>query len=182
MNDADMALALKGSQPTVKRYHTLLNGVFLTYLLPPWFKNMEKRLVKSPKIYFTDTLLLCHILGLLPGEIRKTRPEFYGFVLENFVASELNKELSLMDNGRLFHFRTSDKKEVDFIIEDREGRILAIEVKASSSVVSAAFKHIRFLQNTLGSEFVRGVVLYKGDRAIRFDKDLYAAPLSALWE
>jgi predicted AAA+ superfamily ATPase len=69
---------------------------------------MEKRLVKSPKIYFTDTLLLCHILGLAPGEIRKKRPELYGFVLENFVASELCKELSLMDDGKLFHFRTSD--------------------------------------------------------------------------
>ncbi|GHV88581.1 hypothetical protein AGMMS50267_09410 [Spirochaetia bacterium] len=182
VNDTDMSLALKVSQPTVKRYHTLLNGVFLTYLLPPWFKNMEKRLVKSPKIYFTDTLLLCHILGLSPGEIRKMRPELYGFVLENFVASELRKELSLMDDGKLFHFRTSDKKEVDFIVEGRDGRILALEVKASSSVVSEDFKHIRFLQNTLGGEFVRGVVLYQGDRVVRFDKDLYAAPLSALWE
>ncbi|GHV81863.1 hypothetical protein AGMMS49991_04210 [Spirochaetia bacterium] len=182
VNDADMSMTLKVSQPTVKRYHTLLNGVFLTYLLPPWFKNMEKRLVKSPKIYFTDTLLLCHILGLAPGEIRKTRPDLYGFVLENFVASELRKELSLMDNGKLFHFRTSDQKEVDFIVEDRDGRILALEVKASSSVVSEDFKHIRFLQNTLPGEFVWGVVLYQGDRAIRFDKDLYAAPISALWE
>jgi predicted AAA+ superfamily ATPase len=182
VNDADMSMALKVSQPTVKRYHTLLNGVFLTYLLPPWFKSIEKRLVKSPKIYFTDTLLLCHLLGLLPGEIRKTRPELYGFVLENFVASELNKELSLMDDGKLFHFRTSDKKEIDFIVEDRNGRILAIEVKASSAVVGDDFRHIRFLQNTLPDNFARGVVLYQGDKAVRFDRDLYALPLSALWE
>jgi hypothetical protein len=55
-------------------------------------------------------------------------------------------------------------------------------VKASSTVVSDDFKHIRFLQNTLPDNFVRGVVLYQGDRAIRFDKDMYAVPLSALWE
>jgi predicted AAA+ superfamily ATPase len=182
VNDADLALAAKVSQPTLKRYRTLLNGVFLTWLLPPWFKKLEKRFVKSPKIYFHDTMLLCHILGFSPGEIAAKRPELYGFVLENFAAAELNKELSLMNGAKLYHLRTSDQKEVDFIIERSNGDILAVEVKGSSSVFPEDFKHIRFLATALKDHFIRGMVLYQGEKVIQFDRNLFALPFSALWE
>jgi predicted AAA+ superfamily ATPase len=182
LNDADLALAAKVSQPTLKRYRTLLNGVFLSFLLPPWFKKLEKRFVKSPKTYFYDTQLLCHILGFPPGEIEKKRPDLYGFILENFVASELTKQLSLMEDGSLYHFRTSDQKEIDFIIEQRGGGLVALEVKASSSVMSGDFRHIRFLAESLPKDFIRGLVLYQGDRIVQFDKNLFAVPLAALWE
>jgi predicted AAA+ superfamily ATPase len=182
LNDADLALSAKVSQPTIKRYRSLLNGVFLTFNLPPWFKKLEKRFVKSPKIYFNDTLLLCHILGLAPDEIEATRPDLYGFILENFVASELNKQLALTNEGKLFHFRTGDQKEIDFLIERSDGGLLAIEVKAASSAAPGDFKHIRFLRDALPADFVRGIVLYQGDRVVRFDEDLFAMPLPALWE
>jgi len=183
VNDADISMALKISQPTLKRYRTLLNGVFLTFLLPPWHKKLESRFIKSSKIYFNDTMLLCHILGNTPGEIASKRPDLYGFVLENFVASELRKQLSVMEDGSgLYHFRTSDQKEIDFLVEARDGRLLAIEVKAASSVFPADFRHIRFLSEALPDNFMRGIVLYQGDKIVQFDKNLFALPLSALWE
>jgi len=183
VNDADISLALKISQPTLKRYRTLLDGVFLTFLLPPWHKRIEKRFIKSPKIYFNDTMLLCHILGFSPAEIALKRPDLYGFILENFVASELRKQLSLMEDGSsLYHFRTSDQKEIDFLIETRNGGLLAIEVKAASVVLPADFRHIRFLSESLPDNFLRGIVLYQGDKVIQFDKKLFALPVSALWE
>jgi predicted AAA+ superfamily ATPase len=183
VNDADISLALKISQPPLRRYRTLLDGVFLTFLLQPWHKNLEKRFVKSPKIYFNDTMLLCHILGASPAEIASKRPDLYGFVLENFVASELRKQLSLMENGSaLYHFRTSDQKEIDFIVEARNGSLLAIEVKAASTVLPADFRHIRFLSESLPGNFLRGIVLYQGDKIVQFDKNLFALPISALWE
>jgi len=183
INDADISIALKISQPTLKRYRTLLNGVFLTFLLPPWHKGLEKRFIKSPKIYFSDTMLLCHILGVSPAEITARRPDLYGFVLENFVASELRKQLSLLEDGStLYHFRTSDQKEIDFLIETRSGGLLAIEVKAASTVLPADFRHIRFLSESLPDNFLRGIVLYQGDKLIQFDKKLYALPISVLWE
>jgi predicted AAA+ superfamily ATPase len=181
LNDAELSIAVKLSQPTLKRYRALLNGVFLTHLIPPWYRDIEKRLVKSPKIYFTDTLLLCHLLGRTPAELEAKQPELFGFVLENFTASELLKELSLMTGCKLYHFRTSDRKEVDFLIEAQNGDLLALEVKASSHVTPDDFKHIRFLQTAYG-HLVRGIVLYRGDRVIRFSENLYAMPLSALWE
>jgi predicted AAA+ superfamily ATPase len=182
LNDADLAMAIKVSQPTVKRYRTLLNGVFLTFLLLPWFKKLEKRFVKSPKIYFTDTMLLCHILGFSPKEIEAKRPDLSGFILENFVLTELVKQLSLSDDGRLYHLRTSDQKEIDFLVEWRNGSLAALEVKAASSVTAADFRHIRFLADSLPGDFVRGIVLYRGDRIVRFGDRLYAVPLPALWE
>jgi predicted AAA+ superfamily ATPase len=182
LNDADLALAAKVSQPTVKRYRSLLNGVFLTFNLPPWFKKLEKRFVKSPKMYFNDTMLLCHILGFPPDKIEAKRPDLYGFILENFAASELNKQLALTNAGKLYHFRTGDQKEIDFLIERPDGGLLAIEVKAASSVGPGDFKHIRFLRDALSADFVRGVVLYQGGRVVQFDKDLFAMPFPALWE
>jgi predicted AAA+ superfamily ATPase len=182
LNEANLANAVKTSQPTLKRYRTLLDGVFLTYLLPPWSRNIEKRIVKSPKVYFTDTMLLCHLLGCSPGEIKTRRPDMYGFILENFVAAELKKQLALMDDGMLYHFRTSDLKEIDFIIEKRDGSLLAIEVKSAHTVVTDDFRHIRFLQNILPEHFIRGIVLYSGERIVKFEKNLFAVPLTALWQ
>ena len=182
LNEASLAVAVKTSQPTMKRYRTLLDGVFLTFLLPPWFKNLEKRFVKSPKVYFYDTMLLCHILGCLPEEIKTKRPDIYGFVIENFVATELKKQLALLDDGLVYHLRTSDLKEIDFVIEKRDGSLLAIEVKAAQTVHPDDFKHIRFLKKSLPEKFVRGLVLYSGGKIIEFEKNLFAVPLSALWQ
>ena len=182
LNEADLAGVVKTSQPTLKRYRTLIDGVFLTFLLQPWFKNLEKRFVKSPKVYFYDTMLLCHLLGSLPEEIKAKRPEIYGFVLENFVATELKKQLALMDDGILYHLRTSDLKEIDFVVEKRNGDLLAIEVKASHTVMPDDFRHIRFLEKALPDKFVRGIVLYSGEKTIEFGKNLFAVPLTALWQ
>jgi predicted AAA+ superfamily ATPase len=182
LNDADLAGAIKLSQPTIKRYRALLNGVFLTFMLQPWHKNIEKRLIKSPKIYFTDTTLLCHLLGCQPGEIKSKRPDMYDSVLENFVAAEIRKELSLMTGYGLYFLRTSDQKEIDFLIEAPDGKILAVEVKASAYVGPEDFKHIAFFKTAAGGALARGIVLYQGEKIIRFEEDLYAVPFPALWE
>jgi hypothetical protein len=67
-------------------------------------------------------------------------------------------------------------------VERPDGALLAIKVKAASSAMPGDFKHLRFLRNALPSHFVRGIVLYQGERVVRFDEDLYAVPLPALWE
>jgi predicted AAA+ superfamily ATPase len=87
-----------------------------------------------------------------------------------------------MSDGMLYHFRTSDLKEIDFVIEKRDGGLLAIEVKAAHTVMPDDFRHIRFLQNALPAQFTRGVVLYSGERVIEFGKNLFAVPLTALWQ
>jgi predicted AAA+ superfamily ATPase len=76
---------------------------------------------------------------------------------------------------------SKDQEEVDVVLEDRRGRIIGIEVKASATVKSDDFKGLRQLQNAVGDSFVRGLVLHNHDRVTPFGEKLHAAPLSILW-
>jgi predicted AAA+ superfamily ATPase len=103
-------------------------------------------------------------------------------VLENFVASELIKQLSFTDlRATLFHFRTSDGKEVDFVLEQPNGHLAGIEVKAADRVQASDFKGLLELQQQTGDDFRCGVVLYQGTETVAFGEKLWAVPLSSLW-
>ena len=127
-------------------------------------------------------MLLCYILGFEPEEIAKKRPDIYGFVVENFVATELIKQLSLLSDGKLYHFRTQNRKEIDFIIQKRNGEMIAIEVKAANVVSHSDFKHIEYLQSIAGKDFLQGIILYQGNKILSFGNKCCAMPISALWE
>jgi predicted AAA+ superfamily ATPase len=182
LNDTAVANASKLSLMTIRRYRSLLSGFFLISTLPPWSKNIEKRFIKAPKIYFNDTFLLCHILGLEPAAIAQKRPDLYGFVLENFVACEIRKQIAVTNDAKIFHFRTQDQKEIDFIVEKQNGDLLAIEIKASTSVFPGDIKHIQFMQKEFPKNFIRGIVLYQGNKTICLDKDIYAMPMQSIWQ
>ncbi|HKY69922.1 MAG TPA: ATP-binding protein, partial [Gammaproteobacteria bacterium] len=116
VNDAQMARDLQMNVMTYRRYKALLSQMFLINLVPPWYRNIGKRFVKSPKLFLVDTLMLCYLLGI-DDLSREPDPNTLGFLLENFVAQELTKTLAITNNGQLFHFRTNDNKEIDFIVE-----------------------------------------------------------------
>ena len=159
VNDADIARDAGLNPVTSRNYKTLLKMLFLTFELAPWYRNIGKRLVKSPKGYMTDTLLLCHLMQYELSDLEKNRPELFGHVLENFVATELLKLMTFRDDKiDLFHFRTSDNKEVDFVLEKPNGQLVAIEVKQRDSVSKSDFKGLEELQNITGDDFVCGVV------------------------
>lgn len=181
LNDADCARDAKLNPMTYRRYRTLLQQLFLIMLVPPWYRNIGKRLVKSPKLFFTDTALLCHQLGVDVTGLSQQNPGLFGHVLENFVASELTKQMAALSDGALYHFRTQDDKEVDFIIERRNGALLGIEVKARSAVTPDDFTGLKVLKKQVGKDFVRGIVLYTGKDTIPFGDDMVAMPLDSLW-
>ena len=156
--------------------------LFLTFELAPWYRNIAKRLVKSPKGYIADTLLLCHLLQYELGELEVNRPELFGHVLENFVATELLKLMTLQyEKMDLLHFRTSDNKEVDFVLQKTNGQLTAVEVKKSDNVSKFDFKGLEELQRITGNDFVCGVVLYRGKDVVPFGNNLWAVPISNLW-
>src|SRR5882762_7922949 len=141
--------------------------IFFTFDIRPWYRNIGKRLVKSPKGYLLDTLLACHILDLDLDDMAKNKPELFGHLLENFVATEIIKQLSNGDTkAELFHFRTSDGKEVDFILEKPDGSVLAIEVKKSESLTIKDFKGIIEFAAITKDDFIGGIVLYSGKDAV----------------
>jgi len=182
VNESELARSVGLNAVTGKKYRTLLEFMYLTVDIPPWFRNIEKRLVKAPKAYLLDTNLLCHTLGYRLEDLPLNNPTLFGHVLENFVASELIKQLSFTDlRATLFHFRTSDGKEVDFLLEQPNGHLAGIEVKAADRVQSSDFKGLLELQQQTGDDFRCGVVLYQGTETVAFGEKLWAVPLSSLW-
>lgn len=184
LNDASLARDTGLNTMTYRRYRTLLSEVFLLITVPPWYRNINKRLVKSPKIYLTDTGLLCYLLGIDINNLQNLKinnPNLFGMILENLVASELTKQLSWQRQGSLYHFRTYDNQEIDFVIERKAGQLIAIEVKSAEIVDNHDFKILRQLKEILGKNLLKGIVLYLGKDIIPFGEDLYAMPFSALW-
>ena len=160
---------------------SLLEATFLIQMLPSWSGNLSKRLVKSFKIFFTDTGLMAHLLGFRMEQGIINHPQV-GTLLENFVVMELRKQISWsLTRPQLFYFRTQSGQEIDIILEDNRGRLTAIEVKASHTVNAQDFKSIRFLAEEVGNKFHRGLVLYTGAETIPFGHRLQALPVDALW-
>tara|TARA_B100001179_G_scaffold185936_1_gene141783 strand:+ start:59 stop:1300 length:1242 start_codon:yes stop_codon:yes gene_type:complete len=182
VNDADIARDAGLNPVTSRNYKTLLKMLFLTFELAPWSRNIGKRLVKSPKGYMSDTLLLCHLMQYELSDLEKNRPELFGHILENFVATELLKLMTFQnDKMDVYHFRTSDNKEVDFVLEKSNGQLAAIEVKQRDSVSKADFKGLEELQRLAGQDFICGIVLYRGRDVVPFGQNLWAVPVSNLW-
>ena len=83
--------------------------------------------------------------------------------------------------AELYHFRTSDGKEVDFVLERPDGRLVAIEVKGRDSVTASDFKGLNELHRLTEDDFLCGIVLYRGNKVIPFDKNMWAVPVEAMW-
>ncbi|WP_075292995.1 ATP-binding protein [Pararhizobium arenae] len=181
VNNSSFGSALGLSGVSARKYIAILERLFLIKTLMPWSNNRLSRLVKTPKLHFIDTGLLAAIredeLARLSDD--KTR---FGALLESFVVSELMKLASWSERRVSFsHYRTKDLDEVDVVIEDRRGRIIGIEVKASATVKADDFRGLRQLQAAVGDRFVRGLVLHDHHRVTPFSERLQAAPLSILW-
>ena len=183
VNEADIARMIGQNAVTAKNYRILLQMMFLTMDVKPWFRNIGKRLVKSPKNYIIDTALLCHLqqIDLVKSEIND--PHVFGHIFENFIATELIKQLSSSGGmAELYHFRTSDGKEVDFVLERPDGQLSAIEVKGRDAVNEDDFKGLKELQRQVGSDFVCGIVLYRGNKVAPFGDKLWAVPVDTMWQ
>lgn len=166
---------------TTQKYVRLFESLFLVEMLPPWFNNRIKRLVKSPKLHFVDPGLLAALRDLSPDRVARDRPAF-GAVLETFVVAELRKIATWSEERpTLSHFRDKDQVEVDIVLETRAGRVAGVEIKAAASVGSDDFRGLRKLADALGGRFVQGIVLYDGEQVVPFAENLFAVPLSSLW-
>ena len=155
--------------------------LFLVVRVPSWERNPGKRLVKAAKIFLPDTGLLCHLMGVtLDGLAAKHG--LPGSAVETLVLAELLKHVAFSRQRlTLWHYRTQTHIEVDFILENRQGQITGIEVKASATVDGKDFKGLRHLQETESTIFQHGIVLYSGREVVPFGDKLWAVPLSLWW-
>ena len=170
------------SVDTVSRYLGLLELVGLIVRIRAWTPSLTSREKRHPKVAITDTGLACALLGRNVDGLGSPLSQMTGPMLESFVAMELIKQRGWSQRQpAIRHWRDRNGAEVDLIIEDDDGTIAGIEVKASASVTPADVRHLRLLQEKLGSRFVAGVVLYLGDAVVQLGTALWAAPVSLLW-
>jgi predicted AAA+ superfamily ATPase len=170
------------SQPTVKRYLSLLEEVFLIKRIPAWSRNLRARAVGAPKVAVVDSGIAANLLELDAGALRQPAGHL-GALLEGFVAMELSRQLTWSrQRAELYHYRTRDNVEVDLILENRRGQVVAIEVKASSTVKGEDFRGLRHLANRLGDDLLAGIVLYTGQQTLPFGPRFRAMPVAAIWE
>ena len=147
------------SPVTVKRWISLLAASYIVYLLKPHSKNFNKRLIKTPKLYFYDTGLLCYLLNIRSAgdlEIHSQR----GAIFETFVISELVK--SSYNTGTeppLYFWRDSQGHEVDLLIENGE-KLFPIEIKSGQTVASSMFSGLSYWQEL--SQCNGGMLIYGG--------------------
>lgn len=182
LNYAELSRTAGLPQTTLKRYLALFEMIFLYHPLPAWAQNFSKRLVKSPKIFLNDTGLTAYLLGINEQRLSADR-NIVGKLLESFVFTELKKQAGWSKTQPyFFHYRAHSGQEIDFILEEPGGRLVGIEVKAASTVSGSDFKNLQQFADDTGEKFYRGVVFYTGERVIPFGKNLFAIPISALWE
>ena len=182
INDANIGREIGLNAVTTRNYRNLLNGTFVTNTLSPWHSNITKRLVKSDKLFFHDTMLLCHLLQSTPEDLAKNQPNRFGHILENFVLSELCKtNFATGEEVTISFYRTNDGREVDFVLE-RQHKLIAIEVKNAENITDKDIIGMRSFQRSTGHNFHSGIVLCNTPRVITYDKDIYLVPFSALWQ
>jgi predicted AAA+ superfamily ATPase len=180
LNFAELSRSAAIPQTTLKRYVSLLEAIFMIHILPAWSGNLSKRLIKTPKLYLNDTGLLSHLVGFEPDKVLSNALS-WGRMLENFVLMELLKQSSWSKfNLSLYHYRSASGQEIDFVIERSDGKLVAVEVKATAKIAASDFTHIKSFANETGKKFLRGVVFYTGKEAIPFAKNLSAMPVETL--
>ena len=167
---------------TVRRYLGLLEEVFLIKRIPAWSRNVSARAIGTPKLTFVDSGIAANLLGADVRSMLRPGGQF-GPLLEGFVLMELARQLTwARQRVELFHYRTKDKVEVDAVLENRQGSVVGIEVKASSTVSAGDFRGLRHLADRIDDDFVAGVVLYTGTQTLPFGPRMRAVPVAALWE
>lgn len=179
---ASLGNAIRLHHTTVSRYLTLLHHIFMIKTVPAWSRNLSTRVTGAPKVAFVDSGLAARLCDA--GVDRLARPDGpLGPLLEGFVMMELARQLTWsQERAVLSHYRTRDGVEVDAVLENGQGQVVAIEVKASATVRSEDFSGLRHLQQRLGEDFLLGVVLYTGAQTLPFGPRLRALPVSALWQ
>ena len=166
LNQTELGRDVALPQPTVRRYLNLLETSYLLVRVPAYAVNRTKRLIKSPKLYWGDTGIALHLSGGEPGGAH-----FENLILQDILAWRDSR----LDRSELFYWRTATGEEVDFVIEST-GRLLPIEVKASSRPRLGDAVDLRSFRAEYGSKSRAGLLLHSGGTTEWLTPDVLAVP------
>ena len=149
------------SAPTIKEWLSILEASYIIFKLPPFHTNINKRLVKSPKLYFYDTGILCLLLGIENPQQLSTHP-LRGAIFENLVVAEFIK--ANLNAGKLpncYFYRDNRGVEID-LIKQSGNEFCLYEIKSSKTFNPTFLKNIKIVSNILGEQVCKSAVLYDG--------------------
>lgn len=176
LNVSSLSRDLGLDRATLNQYLALLQQIFLVEVLPPWFNNRNKRLIKTPKVHLVDTGISSFLLGVEADALENDR-NLLGHLAENYVYAELKRHATGLDTGvNFYHFRDQAKKEIDLIIETHSGQLIAVETKVASTVGVSDFKILKEFQAVYSDKFTVGIVMYEGEHILPFGEGMYAIP------
>ena len=167
LNKTDLAAPLGVSVPTITHWLNILELTGQLILVPPFYENFGKRLVKTPKVFFADSGLACHLLGIETlAELNKS--PFIGALFEGFVAAEIVKhQLNQGKRKELYYFRDLQGLEVDFVVPKSANKLTLIEAKSTKTPKPSMAKSLQKLKKNIGSYQCQSLLVHNGtDNAV----------------
>jgi predicted AAA+ superfamily ATPase len=189
LNKTDLAAPLGVSVPTISQWLSILETTAQILVVPPFYENFGKRLVKSPKLHFVDSGLACHLLNI-NSERELSRSPFLGPLFEGFVASEIVKhQLNAGRRKEIYYFRDHQGLEIDLVVPTSDRALTLIEAKASRTVTPAMAEPLVRLRHAVSRYDVTSLVVHRrtssdaaldairpGVKAVPVDRFLSALP------
>ena len=168
INLHSMSNDLGVSSTTLGEWLSVLEASWLVFRLPPYFSNQRKRIIKSPKIYFTEIGLVSYLLGL-ETPLQVARDPLIGGIFENMVVIEaLKARLNQGRDPELYFYRDNNRNEIDLIFRNHQD-LIPIEIKSAMTWHESLSKSIRFFDNTFGSS-EKGFLVYSGTQTFESDR------------
>ncbi len=179
LNLSELARDVGIAVNTAKDWISVLEASFQIIILRPYFANIGKRLIKSPKLYFTDTGLLCYLVGLRDVEHASAGP-MGGAIFENLVIADLYKTfLHRGEEPTMYYWRTTAGSEVDVIIETQSG-LVPLEIKLSQTPRPEMAKELQAFRRDFKENALPGYVIHPGNVTLPLGEGITALPLSRL--
>lgn len=177
-------LATSGSinRETVQRFDGFLERLFVTEQVPAWASSRLSRVAGTTKRYLCEPALAAPLLGLDRRSIIRNA-DISGRMIDSFVAAQLRPELQLGSKPvSMFHLRQGGRREIDLVLERRDGAVIGVEVKAAADVDLHDARHLIWLRDQLEPDrFRAGIVFHTGQHIRRLDARIWAVPICAIW-
>ncbi len=166
-------------KPTAENYLAALRALYLFDQVPAWSKSDYDRLGKRPKWMAADAGLVANLLRWNEEGVYLD-PQRSGPLVETWVYQQLATQVDFLGGYEISHYRDSDKREIDFLVERDDGAILGIEVKSGGALVEGDFRHLKWFSEKLARSAFTGIVLYTGSDILKFGNRFFAVPMSCL--
>ena len=161
-NASELSAEVGVDVKTITRWLSVSQASYLITLLPPYYENISKRLIKSPKLYFNDTGLACYLLDIESAK-QLDRDKMRGALFENMIVMEIIKHrYNQGKTGGVFFYRDSNQNEIDVLLK-QEGEITALEIKSAMTYNSSFEKSLKQIPNWINTPITNRAVIYSGD-------------------